>query len=224
MHAANHSAQISETELIHKILSGENTYFELLVRRYNPHLYKVGRAYGYNHQDTEDLMQETFISAYLNLSAFENRASLKTWLIRIMLNKCYQRQQKFSVKYERTSDHTIPENQTPVFSYANHSDTLKNVMNRELNRIIECALQKIPLAYRTVFTLRELNGLNVAETAMALSITQTNVKVRLSRAKKLLKDEVEKLYSPEDIFEFNLIYCDKIVERVMKEIKRLSKA
>lgn len=70
-----------------------------------------------------------------------------------------------------------------------------------------------------VFSLREINGLNVSETADALNISESNVKVRLNRAKTMLRKEIEKSYSPNDIFEFNLIYCDAIVNRVMNDIK-----
>ena len=66
--------------------------------------------------------------------------------------------------------------------------------------------------------MRELNGLNIAETAEALNISETNVKARLSRAKTMLRSEIEKMYSPEDIYEFNLVYCDRMVERVMAKI------
>ena len=76
--------------------------------------------------------------------------------------------------------------------------------------------------YRIVFTLREINGLNVAETADSLNITEANVKVRLSRAKMMLRKEVEKSYSAEEIFEFNLIYCDAMVENVMNKIKKIN--
>jgi len=70
-----------------------------------------------------------------------------------------------------------------------------------------------------VLSLREINGLNVAETAEALKLSDVNVRVRLSRAKAMLKKELEKFYKPEDLFEFNLVYCDMIVERVMQKIK-----
>jgi RNA polymerase sigma-70 factor (ECF subfamily) len=79
----------------------------------------------------------------------------------------------------------------------------------------------IPLEYRIVFSLRELNGMSTAETAEALEISETNVKVRLNRAKHMLREKVERMYTPEDIFEFNLIYCDKIVDEVMKSINKL---
>ena len=84
-------AQYSDTEIIHKVLNGELKLYEILIRRYNSFLYKIGRSYHYNHQDTEDLMQETYISAYCNLKKFEQRASFKTWLTKLMLNHCYQK-------------------------------------------------------------------------------------------------------------------------------------
>src|SRR5436190_12459294 len=95
---------ITETELINRIKEGEAALFEILIRRTNPFLYKVGMSYGYNHQDVEDLMQETFISAYMNLGKFENRSTFKTWIVRIMLNQCYQKAQKMSFKNEKSMD------------------------------------------------------------------------------------------------------------------------
>ena len=91
-------------------------------------------------------------------------------------------------------------------------------MNKELKHVIENALQNIPPNYRIVFTLRELGGFSVSETAAVLDIRESNVKVRLNRAKAMLRKEVEKVYSTEDVFQFNLIYCDKIVDGVMKKI------
>ena len=101
---------------------------------------------------------------------------------------------------------------------SDHTQTNRAVVNNELSRVIEDALQSIPLEYRMVFSLREVNGLNTAETAEVLNLSESNVKVRLNRARKMLRTEIEKMYSADEIFEFNLIYCDQIVERVMTEI------
>jgi RNA polymerase sigma factor (sigma-70 family) len=208
----------SDSEIIQKILAGETALFEILIRRNNPFLYKTGRSYGYNHEDTQDLMQETFISAYTSLSKFENRASFKTWIIKIMLNKCFHKYQKFSFKNEQTGLLNINEKSTPMYSGSNHEDPNRNVLNRELNHVLENSLEKIPVEYRMVFSLREVNGLNQAETAEALSISEANVKVRFHRAKSMLRKEIEKVYTAEDLFEFNLVYCDTMVKRVMDHI------
>jgi len=209
--------QIADEGIADAINSGEHLLYEVLVRRYNPYLYKIGRSYGFNHEDTEDLMQDSFISAYNHLKQFQNKASLKTWMCRIMLNKCYHKTQKLSYQKEISDEMGSDKQERAIFQ--NQRPMEKQLFNRELGKILELALQRIPESYRMVFTLRELNGLSTIETADTLSITQSNVKIRFSRAKKLLQKEVEKSYSSEDIFEFNLIFCDPMVERVMNEIK-----
>ena len=214
---------LSETELIDRVVNGDAAVFEVLIRRYNPYLYKVGRSYNYNHQDVEDLMQETFINAYINLKKLKNKAHFKTWLIRIMLNECYRKKHKLISKNEIATDTSLYEKNRPMFTDNSNSDTGKRVRNRELNNVIENAIKKIPTDYRMVFCLREMNGMNVVETAEALNITEMNVKVRLNRAKAMLRKEVEKMYTGEEIFEFNLVYCDAIVNKVMDRIKLIER-
>lgn len=209
--------QYDDIAVIQKILNGEFELFELLIRRYNSFLYKTGRSYNYNHQDTQDLMQDTYIDAYASLKKFENRSSFKTWLIKIMLHNCFRKQQKFSFKNEVSNE--IIDKSIPMFQQQQDTDAGKTVINRELNTVIENALQQVPLDYRLVFSLREMNGLNVIETAAALNISETNVKVRLNRAKTMLRKEIEKTYTAADIFEFNLVYCDAITNTVMSKIK-----
>lgn len=212
--------QYSDEELIQQILSGETKLYELLIRRYNPYLYKIGRSQNYSHDDTQDLMQDTYVDAFTNLSGFEGRSAFKTWIVKIMLNNCYRKRQKWGFKHIISS--LINERSIPAFFNGNRWDPNKTVMNEELNSIIENSLLRIPMDYRMVFTLREVNGLSVKETADTLNISEANVKVRLNRAKAMLRQEVEKSYSAEEIFEFNLIYCDAMVENVMKKIKELA--
>lgn len=207
--------KLTETEIIGRIAAGEKSLYEIIVRRYNPHLYKVGRSYNYNHEDTQDLMQDTFIDAYRNLQQFEGRADFKTWIMRIMLNNCYRKREKLSFKNEISTE--VNDQSTPMFSHRDN-DTDKIIMNRELGHIIEEALSRIPFDYRMVFALREINGMNVAETASLLNITEANVKVRLNRSKAMLRDHIEQSYSSRELFEFNLIYCDAMVEKVIKRI------
>jgi RNA polymerase sigma factor (sigma-70 family) len=213
--------QYADIEIIKKILEGEFALFEILIRRNNSFLYKTGRSYNYNHEDTQDLMQDTFIDAYINLIKFENRASFKTWIIKIMLNNCFRKKRKFSFKNEVANE--ISDKSIPMFSNLPRTDTNKTVVNRELSLVIENALKQVPLDYRLVFSLREINGLNVAEAAEALNISEANVKVRLNRAKTMLRKEIEKSYTAEDIFEFNLVYCDAMTANVMNKIKNINK-
>jgi RNA polymerase sigma factor (sigma-70 family) len=205
----------TDTEIIEKIIAGETALFEILIRRNNSVLYKTGRSYNINHEDTQDLMQDTFINAYLNLAKFENRSSFRTWLIKIMLNNCYKKKHKRSHNAELIND--TNDRFVPMFS-DNNNNTHSKIMNNELNHVIEDALKRVPEDYRMVFSLREISGLNVKETAEALNITESNVKVRLNRAKTVLRKEIEKSYTADEIFEFNLVYCDAMVKRVMDNL------
>ena len=217
---STNTQQFSDTDIVSAVLSGNKGMFEILIRRYNPYLYKIGRTYGFNHQDTEDLMQETLISSYLNLRQFAERSSFKTWLVKIMLNQCYHKAHKHSYQKEQPTA-LFPDKSSFMFVQNNHSDSSKAIINRELNKVIEECLQALPQNYRTVFALRELTGLSIAETSDLMQITPSNVKVLLSRARAMLRTRIEKTYSPEEIYEFNLIYCDRIVNNVMKKVDEL---
>ena len=218
MNKASSIEQYSEEEIIDKIILGETKLYEILIRRYNGPLYKIGRTYHFSHDDTEDLMQEAYISAFYSLSKFEKKASFKTWISRIMLHKCYHKKQTNEVKLATKMETDQTEKLTPMFQQTQNTE--KSFLNKELGHVLEVALNKIPTDYSIVFTLRELNGLSVAETQESLNISESNVKTRLNRAKKMLKSEIEKIYAPEEIFEFNLKYCDGIVNRVMNEINK----
>lgn len=211
----NPTIKYTEEEVVQKILNGEKALYEVIVRRYNPVLYKIGRSYNYNHETTQDLMQDTFIDAYNSLKQFENRSSFKTWVIRIMLNNCYRKNKKSSFKNEIMRD--IKDEATPLYANQNRS-TEKIVNSHDLNRVIEEVLSMIPYDYRIVFSLREVNELNVAETAELLSISESNVKTRLSRAKSMLRDKLEQSYTANELYDFNLIYCDGIVNHVLRNI------
>jgi RNA polymerase sigma-70 factor (ECF subfamily) len=95
---------LDDSEVIDRILSGEVALYEILIRRYNGYLYKIGRSYGFGHEDAQDLMQETYVSVFRNLAAFESRSAFKTWIVRIMLNQCYHKRK--SGRYTREANGT----------------------------------------------------------------------------------------------------------------------
>lgn len=214
------SDQFSEEKIISGILSGEIALYEIIVRKINPYLYKIGRSYGFDHETTQDIMQETFINAYKNLAKFRSDSKFKTWITRIMLNNCYHT--KMKGKYKNEFRREIKEDAEPLFENGG-KDTAKVVRSHELRNIIEQALDQIPFKYRMIFSLREINGMNTSETAELLNISESNVKVRLSRAKQMLKDRIERSYSASDLYEFNLIYCDPLTASVMQKIRDLEK-
>ena len=118
-----------------------------------------------------------------------------------MLNQCYQKKHKLSFTKEVAMDDPEMEKTNSLFQ--NYSTNENGIVNRELGDIIENAIHEMPEDYRLVFTLRELNGLSVLETAESLDISENNVKVRFSRAKTMLRLKIRKMYSTQEIFDFN---------------------
>lgn len=217
-----HTIEInSDATVIEKVLNGDIALFEVIVRRYNSVIYKIARSYGFNHQDCEDLMQDTHVSAYLALEGFEGRSSYKTWISRIMVNKCLYKLKYGYYKNEVPSEQVSDPNHQPMHVRKNDNSTETSLLNRELSSVLEQSLNNLPTMYRTVFVLREIEGFSVAETADLIGITDVNVKVRLNRAKSLLQKQIECIYSRADLYSFNLVYCDAIVDKVFQRIKSL---
>jgi RNA polymerase sigma factor (sigma-70 family) len=186
--------ELSDSEIIHEVINGNASVFEILIRNYSSSLYKVGRSYGYNHQDVEDLMQETFINAYEHLDKLRNTAYFKTWLTRIMLNECYRKNMKSASLRKNLCDFPVEEGACADISFSNYVDEEATAGSKDVSKVIENAIKHIPPNYRRVFSLRELNGMSTYETALALNISEANVKVRLNRAKAMLRREVKKSY------------------------------
>jgi len=94
-------------------------------------------------------------------------------------------------------------------------------VNSELRSILNDAIRQLPETYRSVFVMREIENMNIAETKECLNISEANVKVRLNRAKAMLRDILSAQYSKDDILHFHLNRCDRMVEKVMTCIREL---
>jgi RNA polymerase sigma factor (sigma-70 family) len=213
------SDTVSDNDIIGRILKGEKNLYSIVVRRYNQRLYKVGMSILNDDAEVEDAMQVAYIKAYENLGKFAFNAAFSTWLTKILINECLLRlkQRKKSIlvsdpaMQNEVSQHSSIETQTPVMK----------ILNVELKAALEKAILNLPEKYRTVFIMREIENMNVAETKECLDITEANVKVRLNRAKSLLKNSLSEYYRSEDMLSFHLTRCDKMVGLVMKQIENL---
>ena len=210
---------ISDHEIITRILHGEKNLYSLIVRRYNQRLYRVAMSIINDDAEVEDVMQVAYINAYENLGKFAFKASFSTWLTRILINESLLRLKKRGKSINMNDDtmdkeiyqqHKI-EVQTPV----------AKMLNSELKFALEEAIRQLPEKYRAVFIMREIEDMNVAETQACLDISEANVKVRLNRAKALLKESLSGFYKKEDILHFHLSRCDRVIEGVMKGIDHL---
>jgi RNA polymerase sigma factor (sigma-70 family) len=207
---------ISDNEIISRVLQGEKNLYANIVRKYNQRLYRVGMSIINDDAEVEDVMQVAYIKAYENLGKFEFKSAFSTWITRILINESLlrlkKRKQSFNMNDDminnKISQHHLMDSQTP----------LMNVVNSELKLILEKAIGRLPEKYRTVFIMREIENMNVAETRECLDLSEVNVKVRLNRAKIMLKNSLAEYYQKDDILNFHLSRCDRIVEQVMQQI------
>ena len=199
---------VPDETLIARILAGEKRLFELLMRKYNQRLYRIGMSILENEAEAEDAMQTAYINAYEHLSGFERRASFGTWLTKIMLNQCYGQRRKnrrLLTTTEQTDNIVIM------------NTAVNELANKELGRTLQQAVAKLPEKYRVVFVLREIEDLSVRETSAALQIEESNVKVRLNRAKSMLRENLNG-YMKDHVYSFHLSKCDRIVNRVLEHL------
>jgi RNA polymerase sigma factor (sigma-70 family) len=203
----------SDGELIVRILHGEKNLYATIVQRYNSRLYKVGISILNDDLEVEDAMQVAYINAYENLAGFSFKSTFSTWLTRILINECLLRLKK------KVNNITLNENIMEQNRHAVERQTpAAKFLNSELKVILDKAIRDLPEKYRTVFVMREIENMNVAETQECLSISEVNVKVRLNRAKAMLRDLLSNYYNKEDILHFHRSRCNRMVERVMSKI------
>lgn len=206
----------SEKDVIAKILQGEKDLYAIIVRRYNQRLYRVGMAMLNDDADVEDAMQVTYINAYESLGRFAFKASFSTWITRILINECLLRLKRRGKTITMNDDNM--ENELQRWQAGEAQTPVTKVLNSELKKILDDAIRKLPEIYRTVFVMREIENMNVAETQECLAISEVNVKVRLNRAKVMLRGLLDNYYRKEDVLHFHLSRCDRMVEKVMSKI------
>ena len=209
---------ISDSEIIARVLGGTKELYALLIRKYNQRLYRVCMSIINDDAEAEDIMQVAYIKAYENLERFESKSAFSTWITRILINESLLRIRKRK-QLLNLNDDTVNNEISQQYSVDSQTP-LMNVINSELKGILEKAIQQLPEKYRTVFIMREIENMSVAETGECLDLSPANVKVRLNRAKAMLKNLLSEYYQKEDILHFHLSKCDRIVESVMKQIDR----
>ena len=210
---------ISDSEIVTRVITGDKNLYALLVRRYNQRLYRVGMSIIHDDPEVEDAMQVVYIKAYENLEKFEFKSAFSTWLTRIMINECLLRIKKR--KKMSTMNDDIIDNEIHHRAAGESQTPLVKVLNTELKLALEKAINQLPDKYRTVFIMREIEDMNVMETKECLNLSEVNVKVRLNRAKAMLRNTLSTFYNKEDIFHFHLSRCDRTTEHVMKQIQKL---
>jgi RNA polymerase sigma factor (sigma-70 family) len=208
---------ISDNEVIGMVLNGEKSMYELLMRRHNRRLFRIALSILKNETDAEDAVQETYIKAYQHLCHFQQHSLLSTWLIKILINEALLKQKR-QRRLQNFYNSIVPDGKLNYLSDKTRSPE-EYTFNNELKSVLEQAILDLPENYSEVYIMREIEQMNVEETSKCLCISKINVKVRLNRAKAILKGNIIKAYGSSEIFSFHLIQCNRIVQKVFENIE-----
>jgi RNA polymerase sigma-70 factor, ECF subfamily len=184
-----------EAEMIASILAGETQLYHELIRPYERSVYMMALSYMKNEADAEDVAQEAFLKAFHHLAGFRSEAKFSTWLVGIALNEARSRLRREGAVHMESIDDTLEEggHVSPAVLRDWREVPSEALERKEVRQILQKAITSLPEKYREVFLLRDVEELNVVETAAVLSISVGNVKVRLHRARIMLQKQLTPL-------------------------------
>jgi RNA polymerase sigma-70 factor, ECF subfamily len=215
----------SDKALADRIARGDRIAFESMMRQYNRRLYRVAVSILNDDGEAEEALQESYLTAYQHIAGFQGNAKLSTWLTRIVVNEALQRLRKkrrhrVIVPFAGTD---IGEEDTTMSDATKPETPEKATARAELRRLLEREVGKLPVAFRTVFILREAEDMTVEETADCLDLPLATVRTRLFRAKSQLREALAKEIdlATAGAFDFAGVRCERIVSTVRARLSIL---
>jgi RNA polymerase sigma-70 factor (ECF subfamily) len=213
--------QLSDTELAALIVRRDASAVRLITQRNNQRLYRAAWSILKSRAEAEEAVQDGYLKAFAAIDSFAGRSSLSTWLTRIVINEALGRQraaQRRSRLLHQQSVAVIEDYREALMANSDMARSPEaDVMRRQVAKLLERAIARLPETFRPVFVLRDVEELSVEETAEALQIPKETVKTRLLRARRRLQQELD----PElrgvlqDTFPFLGADCDALTERVL---------
>jgi RNA polymerase sigma-70 factor (ECF subfamily) len=206
----------ADEEVVRRVLAGERALFEVLMRRHNRRLYRAVRSILRDEAESEDVMQAAYLSAFTHLDGFGGDAPFASWLTRIAVNEALSRLRR---RAPLVVVDELPEPE-PDADGPSRDDPERRAAARELVGVLEQAVDRLPASFRSIFVLREVEGLSTSDAAASLGITEDLAKVRLHRARAALQVELLALLGEEAsrAFEFEATRCDRVVRAVMAQL------
>ena len=192
------------------------------MERHNRRLYRIARGILRNDSEAEDVVQEAYVSAFTHLDGFRGDSSLATWLSRITMNEALGRlrRERPAVELEafeaqRTDAQIIQFPQTVT-----SDDPERTMAQREILQLVERATDNLPEIFRIVFITRVIEGMSVEETADLLGLRPETVKTRLHRARRLVREQLDKQIGPVlmEAFPFAGRRCERMTNAVMQRL------
>ena len=206
---------LPDEEIVRRVVAGEKALYEVLMRRHNQKLYRAVRSILKDEDEVEGVMQQAYVSAYFHLDQFRGAARFSTWLIRIAVHEAFARIRERG-RFVETDTQDL------IMSFPSKDrNPEEQASDRELGGLLQEAIDRLPASYRSVFVLREIEGLGATETAECLGLSPENVKVRLHRARRRLREEIYARVGTgvEAVFPFHAPRCDRVVAAVFAAIE-----
>jgi len=189
---APEAAVFDEAGLVAQARLGDETAFTELAERYQRNIFRLAQNITQNREDAEDVLQETFLKAYQHLPEFEGHSKFYTWIVRIAVNESLMKLRKR--KWDKTvwldEPVTVGEDTVAREIAVWEDNPEQRYSQEELREILDKAVNGLAPPYRTVFALRDMEGLSTEETAEALELSIPAVKSRLLRARLQLRDKL----------------------------------
>ena len=215
-------AGMADAELVARALRRDEAAVRAIMQVNNRRLYRLARGILRNDGEAEDVVQETYVRAFTHLEDFRGDSSLATWLGRIAINEALGRlrRQRPNVDWTTLPPGTLEAQIIQFPNSASSDDPEKSMAQREIQHVVEHAIDELPEAFRIVFITRVIEGMNVEETAEILGLKPETVKTRLHRARTMLRENVEKKIGPVvmDAFPFAGKRCERLTEAVLKRL------
>lgn len=184
-------ADMEDADLADLFRAGDSGAVRFIATKSNQQLFRAAWAVLRDSTEAEDAVQSAYLKAFAAIDTFEGRSKLSTWLTRIVINEALTRRRaarRQAPLVEEAEAVGAEAGRNVIPSSSDDQQTPEqHVANVQLHQILEQALRRLPDIYRTVFILREIEGLSVDETAMALGILPATVKTRFFRARQMLK-------------------------------------
>jgi|SRR5579884_1626796 len=213
-----------EAELVGRARSGDEAAVRALIRQNNRRLFRIARSIVRDDSEAEDVVQEGYVRAFTHLAHFRGNSAFSTWLTRIVMNEAYGRLRRrrltASWKGGEATD-AVAAQIIPFPSYASPSDPERTMAQREINRILERAIDALPAPFRLVLVARLVEEMSVEATAELLGLRQETVKTRLHRARRLLRADLERQVGPllMEVFPFAGARCERMADTVMARLR-----
>jgi len=189
-----------ESVLVDAARTGDIGAFESLVRRYDRNVFRIAQHITQNREDAEDVVQDAFLKAYQNLGQFQGQSKFYTWLVRIAVNEALMRLRRRRPERMVSIDEDVKtEEDSMPREIADWSPNPEQQYTQaELKDLLGKTIQGLPPSFRTVFVLRDVEGLSTEETASALELSVPAVKSRLLRARLQLRERLNKYFKRRD--------------------------